>query len=71
MLTPQLRAPTLLAMASLPKNISSLSDVEKFDLLDVLWMDLEAHATDITPEQPEELDRRVAAYEKNPSAVVS
>jgi putative addiction module component (TIGR02574 family) len=58
-------------MASLPKNISSLSDVEKFDLLDVLWMDLEAHAADITPEQAEELDRRVVAYEKNPSAVVS
>jgi putative addiction module component (TIGR02574 family) len=57
-------------MAILPNNISSLSDVEKFDLLDALWEDLEAHTTALTSEQEEELDCRVAAYEKNPADVV-
>jgi putative addiction module component (TIGR02574 family) len=58
-------------MASLPDNISSLSAAEKFDLLDALWEDLEAHPSVLSPEQVEELDRREAAYQKNPSAVVS
>jgi putative addiction module component (TIGR02574 family) len=56
-------------MATLPSNISSLSDAEKFELIDALWEDLEAHSYTIDAEQAEELDRRVAAYEKDPSAV--
>ena len=58
-------------MATLPANISSLSASEKFDLLDALWEDLEAHAPVLSAEQSQELDRRVAAYEKNPSSVLS
>lgn len=57
-------------MVTLPSSISSLSEAEKFELLDALWMDLEAHAPAITSEQADELDRRVAAYEQNPSAVI-
>jgi putative addiction module component (TIGR02574 family) len=57
-------------MASLPDNISSLSAAEKLDLLDALWEDLEAHASALSPEQAEELDRREAAYQKNPSAAI-
>ena len=58
-------------MASLPASISQLSTAEKFELLDALWKDLEANAPSLSTEQAEELDRRVAAYEQNPSAVVS
>jgi putative addiction module component (TIGR02574 family) len=53
-------------MATLPSNISSLSPAEKFDLLDALRQDLEAHASTLSAEQAEELDRRIASYEKNP-----
>ena len=58
--------PTLKDMASLPNNISSLSAAEKFELLDALWEDLEAHSSTLSADQAEELDRRIAAYEKNP-----
>jgi putative addiction module component (TIGR02574 family) len=58
-------------MATLPGNISSLSDAEKFELLDALWENLEAHASTLSAEQAEELDRRVAAYERDPSAVIT
>lgn len=57
-------------MASLPDNISGLSYAEKVDLLDALWEDLEAHASALSPEQAEELDRREAVYKKNSSAVI-
>ena len=57
-------------MAALPSNISSLSEAEKFELLDALWVDLETHASGISAEQAGELDRRVAAYEKDTSAVI-
>lgn len=57
-------------MVTLPNNISSLSEAEKFELLDALWVDLEAHSSTLTSAQGEELDRRVANYEKNPSDVV-
>jgi putative addiction module component (TIGR02574 family) len=53
-------------MATLPGNISGLSDAEKFDLIDALWQDLESHPSALSTEQTEELDRRIAAYEKNP-----
>jgi putative addiction module component (TIGR02574 family) len=53
-------------MATLPNSISSLTDAEKFELLDALWEDLEAHASKLNSEQADELDLRIAAYEKNP-----
>jgi putative addiction module component (TIGR02574 family) len=53
-------------MATLPNDISSLSVAEKFDLLDAIWEDLEAHPQALSAEQAEELDRRIAAYENNP-----
>jgi putative addiction module component (TIGR02574 family) len=53
-------------MATLPENISNLSEAEKFELLDALWEDIESHTSMLTAEQTEELDRRIAAYEKNP-----
>ena len=52
-------------MATLPSNISSLSEAEKFELLDALWANIEAHEPTISAEQAEELDRRIAAYEKD------
>lgn len=58
-------------MATLPSNISGLSEAEKYDLLDALWEDIESHASGLTPEQAEEIDRRVAAYEKDPSDVMT
>jgi putative addiction module component (TIGR02574 family) len=58
--------PTLKAVATLPNNISSLTAAEKFELIDALWEDLESHASTLSAEQAEELDRRIAAYEKNP-----
>jgi putative addiction module component (TIGR02574 family) len=57
-------------MATLPDNVKSLSEAEKFELLDALWVDLESHAQPVSAEQAEELDRRVADYEKDPSAVI-
>lgn len=53
-------------MATLPSNISALSDAEKYELIDALWEDLETHPRAISAEQAEELDRRIAAYEANP-----
>jgi putative addiction module component (TIGR02574 family) len=53
-------------MAALPGNISGLSDAEKFDLMDALSQYLESHPPALSTEQAEELDRRIAAYEKNP-----
>ncbi len=58
-------------MATLPNSISNLSEAEKYDLLDALWEDLESHASGLSPEQAEEIDRRVAAYEKDPTDVTS
>jgi len=58
-------------MATLPDNISGLSEAEKYDLLDALWEDIETHASGLSAEQAEEIDRRVAAYEKDPSDVTS
>jgi len=53
-------------MATLPSNISGLSDAEKYELIDALWQDLETHPPALSTEQAEELDRRIATYEKNP-----
>jgi putative addiction module component (TIGR02574 family) len=53
-------------MSTLPNNINNLSAAEKFELIDALWRDLESHGFTLSAEQAEELDRRIAAYEKNP-----
>ena len=55
-------------MVTLPDSISGLSEADKFELLDALWADLEAHSSTLSAEQAEELDRRIAAYEKNPQS---
>jgi len=55
-------------MVTLPNSISNLSEAEKFELLDALWVDLEAHSDTISAEQAEELDRRITAYENNAPA---
>jgi putative addiction module component (TIGR02574 family) len=68
-LTYPTQLPTLRVMAALPSNISSLSEAEKFDLLDALWEDIESHASGLSAEQAEEIDRPVAAHEKDPSDV--
>ncbi len=48
-------------MATLPNSIRSLSEAEKFELLDALWVDLEAHSYTMGAEQSKELDLRIAA----------
>lgn len=58
-------------MATLPNNISSLTPAEKFDLLDAVWADIEAHTPPLSARQNEELDGRVATYNQDPSAVVA
>jgi putative addiction module component (TIGR02574 family) len=55
-------------MSTLPSEISALSEIEKFELLDALWEDLEAHSSALSVEQAEELDRRIGSYEENPPA---
>lgn len=58
-------------MTNLPAEISRLSVADKFELLDAIWEDLAVHApAALSEEQSAELDRRVARYEQNPSAVV-
>ena len=57
-------------MSTLPSQISDLSVTEKFDLLDALWQDIEAHAPTLSDEQSAELDRRMAKYEQDPSDVI-
>ena len=58
-------------MATLLNSISSLSEAEKYDLLDAIWEDIESHASRLTAEQAGEIDRRVEAYEKDPSDVMT
>ncbi|MGC2617649.1 MAG: addiction module protein [Acidobacteriaceae bacterium] len=60
------RLPSLKAMASLPNNIRRLTPAEKFELIDALWEDLETHASTLSAEQAEELDRRISSCEKDP-----
>lgn len=57
-------------MSTLPSQISDLSIDEKYELLDALWEDIEAHAHELTDEQTAELDRRIAKYEQDPSNVI-
>ncbi len=57
-------------MSILPSQVSALSVAEKFELLDALWQDIEAHAPAVSGDQLGELDRRMAKYEQDPSAVI-
>jgi len=57
-------------MSTLPSQISGLSVAEKFELLDALWQDIEAHPPTLSDEQSAELDRRMTRYEQEPSAVI-
>jgi putative addiction module component (TIGR02574 family) len=57
-------------MSILASQISALSVAEKFELLDALWQDIEAHAPAVSEDQRAELDRRMAKYEQDPSAVI-
>jgi putative addiction module component (TIGR02574 family) len=65
-LTEALIVSKLDGMSSLPSQIDGLSDAEKFDLIDALWQDLERHASALSAEQTEELDRRIGEYEAHP-----
>jgi putative addiction module component (TIGR02574 family) len=57
-------------MSTLPSQISGLTVAEKFELLDALWQDIEAQAPGLSEEQSTELDRRMASYERDTSAVI-
>jgi len=57
-------------MSTLPSQISGLTVAEKFELLDALWQDIEAQAPGLSEEQSMELDRRMASYERDTSAVI-
>jgi putative addiction module component (TIGR02574 family) len=46
--------------------IEKLSPAEKLDLINELWDSLEADEFPLTPEQTEELDRRMAAADTEP-----
>ena len=57
-------------MATFTKDVSTLTDVEKFELLDSIWMDLEVHPFTVSPAQAAELDSRTAAYERDRTVAV-
>jgi putative addiction module component (TIGR02574 family) len=57
-------------MSDLRNEIGNLSAAEKFKLLDELWESLEADELSLTDKQREELDYRMAEYERNPSEVI-
>ena len=57
-------------MSDLRNEIGNLSAAEKFELLDVLWESLEADDLSLTNAQRDELDHRMALYERNPDEVI-
>ncbi len=57
-------------MSNLRNEIGNLSAVEKFELLDALWESLEADDLSLTNVQRDELDYRMAQYERNPDDVI-
>jgi putative addiction module component (TIGR02574 family) len=57
-------------MNDLRNQIESLSAAEKLELIDAVWESLEAGAASLTDVQREELDRRIAQHEQNPSNVI-
>lgn len=44
-----------------------MSTAEKFELLDLLWEDIEAHRHALPLDDVKEFDRRLSAYEKDGS----
>lgn len=62
--------PRLDGMSTLPSQISGLTVAEKFELLDALWLDIESQIPALSEEESAELDRRMASYERDPSAAV-
>jgi len=50
-------------MTDLRQQIGSLTPAEKADLIDELWMSLEADAPSLTEAQRTELDHRLATLE--------
>jgi len=57
-------------MSNLQNQIGKLSAAEKFDLLDALWESLEADELSLTDAQRDELDHRLAEYQRNPENVI-
>jgi putative addiction module component (TIGR02574 family) len=57
-------------MNNMRSQIESLTAAEKADLLDQVWMSLEADSISLTDAQKAELDRRIADYERNPADVI-
>jgi len=57
-------------MSNLQNQIGKLSAAEKFDLLDALWKSLEADELSLTGAQRDELDHRLAEYERHPENVI-
>jgi putative addiction module component (TIGR02574 family) len=54
----------------LRNKIERLSAREKAELLDAVWVSLEAESLSLTEEQGAELDSRIARHEQNPSDVI-
>ena len=54
-------------------DLRQLSPADKLSLVTELWDDLASHPDEIpiTPEQIAELDRRMAAYRKDPTQVTT
>jgi putative addiction module component (TIGR02574 family) len=54
-------------------DLRQLSSVDKLRLVTELWDDIASHPDEIpvTPEQIAELDRRMAAYRKDPTQVTT
>jgi putative addiction module component (TIGR02574 family) len=54
-------------------DLRQLSPADKLSLVTELWDDLASHPNEIpvTPEQIAELDRRMAAYRKDPTQVTT
>jgi putative addiction module component (TIGR02574 family) len=57
-------------MSNLQNQLGNLSAAEKFDLLDALWESLESEQLSLTTAQREELDYRLAEYQRNPDDVI-
>lgn len=57
-------------MSNLRDEIGNLSAAEKFELLDALWESLASDDLALTNVQRDELDHRLAQYERNPDEVI-
>jgi putative addiction module component (TIGR02574 family) len=57
--------------ASLESEIAQLTQAEKLALIGQLWNSIDADNLPIPPEVLTELDRRRAAYERDPSSALS